>query len=55
MASTALKQIKDMKYADSYKLSSTKIVGVGVSFTEAKKNILNHVSEVLYEEPINRY
>lgn len=55
MASYALQQIKDMKYADSYKLSSTKIVGVGVSFTEVARNILDHKVEVLYTEPINRY
>lgn len=55
MASYALQQIKDMKYADSYKLSSIKIVGVGVSFTEAARNILDHKRDVLYTEQINRY
>lgn len=55
MASNALQQIKKMRYADPYKLSSTKIIGIGVGFTEEERNIHNYVSEVLYEESINRY
>lgn len=55
MAITALDQIRTMKYADAYKLSSTKIVGVGVSFTQSEKNIYDYKYDILYEEMIDRY
>lgn len=48
-ASVALQQIKDKKYANSYKLFSKEIIGVGVSFCEATKNINGMKHEVLYE------
>lgn len=54
MASEALSQIKKKKYADQYKLGSSKIVGVGVSFSHTERNIQHHKSEILYEESIDR-
>ena len=48
-ASMALQQIKDKKYADPYKLVSKEIIGVGVSFCEATKNVNGMKHEVLYE------
>lgn len=47
-ANLALQQIKDNRYADSYKLVSEMIIGVGVSFCEATKNINGVKYETLY-------
>lgn len=47
-ANKALQQIKEKRYADRYKIVSSEIIGVGVSFSEAKKNINGHVTETLF-------
>ena len=47
-ARKALQQIKDNDYASKYKLVSSEIIGVGVSFSEGKKNINGHIVETLF-------
>lgn len=49
MAKKALKQIKDKRYAEPYKLTSKEIIGVGISFSGATKSINGMVSEILFE------
>ena len=44
-AKTAMKQIKDKGYAEPYRLTSTEIIGVGVSFSGVTKNINGYCYE----------
>ena len=51
----ALKQIIDKDYALKYKLGSSRIVGVGVGFTEAERGIYGYCFETLYENSAIKY
>ncbi len=46
-ARNAMKQIKDKGYVEPYRLTSTEIIGVGVSFSGVTKNINGYCYENL--------
>ena len=48
---TALKQIKDKHYDQSYHIRAVNIIGVGVSYGKSQRNINGHVKETLYTPP----
>ena len=48
---TALKQIKDKLYDQSYHIRAVNIIGVGVSYGKSQRNINGHVKETLYTPP----
>lgn len=48
---TALEQIKDKHYDQSYHIRAVNIIGVGVSYGKSQRNINGHVKETLYTPP----
>lgn len=48
---TALKQIKDKHYDQSYHIRAVEIIGIGVSYGKMQRNINGHLKETLYSPP----
>ena len=48
---TALKQIKDKHYDQSYHIRAVEIIGIGVSYGKKQRNINGHLKETLYSPP----
>lgn len=48
---TALKQIKDKHYDQSYHIRAVEIIGIGVSYGKMQRNINGYLKETLYSPP----